>query len=940
MSYIDAIHNRDSDEIFVVERVDGERVFKTIPANHVFYYEHQNGEHKSIFGDPLRKFSTHSKKAWMREKMALKNRKIFESDINPVFRCLEENYLNADAPTLNLCFFDIEVAFDLKRGFAPTEDPFNNITAISVYLSQHSKLVTLVMPPPSMTYEEAEAIVAEFEDTFLFANEADMLNCFFDLIEDSDIISGWNSTGFDIPYMVNRVARVIGKEENRRWNLWNQMPKRREYLKFKKKSVTYDLIGRVHLDYLDLYQKHNPQQLHSYRLDFVGEHEECGNKTPYSGTLDDLYKKDFKKFIEYNRQDVMLLVKIDKKKKFIELANQIAHTNTVTLKTTMGSVALIEQAITNYAHSKGLIIPDRKPRDFGTIAAIEYDEDGEIVESKDDDDEEEEKTAVGAYVAKPKTGIHREIGAVDINSLYPSTIRALNMSPETLVGHIRPLATEAMIAQRIANKVPKQELWEGVFCTVEYEQVRDRTKDAITIDFQDGTELTLRADELNDYIYHQGRGLVITANGTVFRTDIEGLIPGVLAEWYAQRKQMQKKEKEFTQLLEAEKKLDNPDPKKLEEYDYFVTFWNQRQQARKILLNSLYGALLNESMKFYDKRIGQSTTLTGRSIARHMNAKINEIVTGEYDYKGEAIIYADTDSSYFSAYQVWKDQPQFADFDFNRDNIIELYDGIGDEVNKSFPVFMNAAFNTGLERGKIIAAGRELVASTGLFIKKKKYAVLMYDKEGFRYDTNGKPGKLKVMGLDLKRSDTPQFMQDFLEGILKDLLTDVEQDKIFDKIRAFRREFRDRPGWEMGTPKKVNGLTDYTTREKKAGSTQDIMDGSTAGMKSKINMPGHVRAAMNWNTLKTLHGDRFSMGITDGQKVIVCKLRINPLKMESVAYPIDEPNIPQWFKDLPFDKPLMESTIIDFKLDNLLGVLKWDLKQTSDDISNELFIWN
>jgi DNA polymerase elongation subunit (family B) len=232
--------------------------------------------------------------------MALKSKKLFESDINPVFRCLADHYLHAEAPTLNLCLFDIEVAWSESKGYAPTEDPFNNITAISIHLSWLDQLITLVMPPPGMEYAEAEQICAKFENCLLFDDEGEMLDSFLSLIEDVDVISGWNSTGFDIPYMVNRISRVLGKEANRRWNLWNQLPKRREYIKFKKKSITYDLIGRVHLDYLELYQKHNPQQLHSYRLDFVGEHEECGNKTEYDGTLDDLYKKDFEKFIAYN----------------------------------------------------------------------------------------------------------------------------------------------------------------------------------------------------------------------------------------------------------------------------------------------------------------------------------------------------------------------------------------------------------------------------------------------------------------------------------------------------------------------------------------------------------------------------------------------------------------------------------------------------------------
>jgi len=991
MAYVDARYNKDHDEINVVERnADGERIYKTYPANYIFYYPDPRGRYKSIFGDVCQKFSSSSNKAFMREKMLVqRSKRLFESDINPVFRCLEETYRHVEAPALNLCFFDIEVAFDTKRGFAPTDDPFNEVTAISCHLSHINKMITLVLCPPSLTLEQAEVISNKFEDTFLFDNEADLLKTFLEVIEDSDVLSGWNSTGFDIPYLVNRIIRILGKDFCRKFCLWNEMPKKRKYIKFKKESTTYDLVGRVHLDYLELYQKHNPQQLHSYRLDFVGEIEVGENKTAYEGTLDDLYKKDFQKFIEYNRQDTMLLVKIDAKKKFIELANQIAHTNTVLLKTTMGSVALIEQAIVNEAHDLGMVIPDRKREEV-----IESDDDDDLLD--DEDEEDVKNTAVGAYVAKPKTGLQDEIGCCDINSLYPSALRALNMSPETLIGHIRPERTEAMIAQRIADGVPKSELWEGVFCTLEFDDIIERNKNAVIVDFEDGSSRQFRADELNDYIFHENRPLCITANGTIFRTDIPGVIPSLLARWYSQRKEMQAREKTYGHALDAgatlakvlgdaapafiaELELALPNAKKTDAdvgkfmkalysknaeliADYMVTlnfrladgniyavdkvdakywnsFWNQRQQARKILLNSLYGALLNESMKFYDKRIGQSVTLTGRSIARHMNSKINEIITGTYDYKGEAIIYADTDSSYFSAKAVWQKDPTYADFEFTRENIIMLYDGIGDAVNESFPEFMNRSFNTGLERGAIIAAGRELVASKGLFIKKKKYAVLMYDKEGERYDINGKPGKLKVMGLDLKRSDTPQFMQDFLEEVLLGLLTGSTQEQIFDKIREFRRLFRDRPGWEKGTPKRVNGLTDYTDREEQAADVSGDFRKMKSHTKSKVNMPGQARAGLNWNKLCKMHHDMFSMKITDGAKTIVCKLKPNPLGMTSIAIPVDEPNIPQWFKELPFDHSLMEETIIDMKLQNLLGVLNWDLSQANDDVSNDLFSW-
>ena len=217
--------------------------------------------------------------------------------------------------------------------------------------------------------------------------------------------------------------------------------------------------------------------------------------------------------------------------------------------------------------------------------------------------------------------------------------------------------------------------------------------------------------------------------------------------------------------------------------------------------------------------------------------------------------------------------------------------------------------------GATIKGGRELVAEKGLFIKKKRYAVLIYDLEGKRLDRDGKPGKVKAMGLDLKRSDTPKVVQDFLSDILLDVLTGKGREHIYEKVREFKIAFQDRPAWEKGTPKRVNNLTKFTKAEEREGKT---------------NMPGHVRAAMNWNNLRRMMGDNYSTAIVDGMKTIVCKLKDNPLGYTSVGYPTDELHIPQWFKDLPFDDGLMESTIVDQKVENLLGVLGWDIENNTD----------
>jgi DNA polymerase elongation subunit (family B) len=352
-------------------------------------------------------------------------------------------------------------------------------------------------------------------------------------------------------------------------------------------------------------------------------------------------------------------------------------------------------------------------------------------------------------------------------------------------------------------------------------------------------------------------------------------------------------------------------------------FWDKRQLVKKINLNSLYGAILNPGCRFFDIRIGQSVTLTGRCITKHMAAKTNEIVTGNYDHKGESIIYGDTDSVYFSAYKPLQKEIDAGKIPWEKENIIDLYDKIADEVNISFTPFMTKAFHCPKSRGEVIKGGREIVASKGLFITKKRYAVLYFDKEGERVDTAGKPGKMKAMGLDLKRSDTPVFVQDFLAELLMMVLTNNTEQQVLDRISEFRAEFKARPGWEKGSPKRANNVTEYWEKEKKQG---------------KANMPGHVRASINWNNCRDMNGDRYSMLITDGAKVIVCKLKNNPLGYTSLAYPVDEMRLPQWFKELPFDSDSMEATILDQKIDNLIGVLNWDIKSTeTKNTFNKLF---
>lgn len=317
-------------------------------------------------------------------------------------------------------------------------------------------------------------------------------------------------------------------------------------------------------------------------------------------------------------------------------------------------------------------------------------------------------------------------------------------------------------------------------------------------------------------------------------------------------------------------------------------------------------------------------------------------------FAGDVLVH---NSCYFSIHPL-VDQ---LDFKPNKDNIVDLYDLVVEEMNKSWAPALKKYFNVKPEK-MVIRAGRELVGSAGLFITKKRYAILIYDKEGVRLDRGDSPGKLKAMGLDLKRSDTPEKIQDFLEKILIEVLKGATYEDVVKMVDEFKKEELSKwDPWLKGTPKRVNNLTMYSLKEETKNNTQILgkLYSNLAMAKNekekekirkeidkirKVTIPGHVAASLNWNKMLKVQNDRFSMQIQDGSKIIVCKLKQNQFNMNSIAYPIDqEHNLPDWFKNLPFDEQEMEEVCFYSKLKNLLQVLGWDTDRFRRDSTEELF---
>lgn len=969
--YVDALFKRggDSEVIRIVERVNGKRVFREYQPDYHFYINDPKGTSKSIYGDIVKKVAPRS---YAEKQKLLKtisyNTKKWESDVDPIFRCLEQNYQHVEAPSMHVAFFDIETSFDKESGWSEATAADNYITSISVHLQWLDEIICLAVPPETLTWDEASAIAEKVGNTILFEKEEDMLRSFIDVIEDADILSGWNSEAYDIPYVVNRIKKVLGKHEARKLCLWDAEPKVREFERGGKTQPTYDLIGRVHVDYMQIYKKYNYEERHSYSLNAIADMELGDKKVAYEGTLDELYNDDFELFLEYNIQDTRLLDKLDKKLDFINLANSIAHANCVLIQTTMGAVAVTDQAVLIEAHAHNQVCPDKR-------------------HGKN----EEASRAAGGWVANPRKGYHKWIASTDMKSLYPSVIRALNMSPETIIGQIRLDRTNNEIAMWEAKggKHTFAAWWNDRFNVLEMEDFFNQdigTK--LTLDMEDGQSFEVTGKELYDLIFGSGQPWCISANGTIFKTDVEGIIPRLLTRWYNERKVLQGIMSNYQDVednskiegikmpeslwlnsdrSDAEIKADPYNeaeaykPKKLKELiaeghskrvvqymnqhnlvvkdgkvihkdqkilKRIIGYWDKRQLVKKINLNSAYGALLNAGSRFFDQRLGQSTTLTGRTITKHMAAKTNEMIDGQYDHYGRAIVYGDTDSCYFSAYPILREEIKRGEIVWTKEAIVELYNDLAKAVSATFPDFLNEKLNVPQKRSTgVIASSRETVSESGIWIVKKRYACLMYDKDGIRLDVGGKPGKVKAMGLDLKRADTPKFVQEFLSEILLDTLCDKGENAVIEKIRLFKEKFENLKPWQQGTPRAVNKLTFY--REKEEVHARKKAEGLATG---GVNMPGHVRASLAWNKLKEINQDQHAMRIIDGQKVIICKLKQTPENtLTSIAYPVDEVHLPEWFLNLPFDSDDMMAGIVDKKVENLLGVLKWDLSRTKKE---------
>lgn len=885
MGYISAI--RINDDVIVWERTPEGRDFKTYRAPYYFYarpedwYDERlaSTETYSTFkGDTVYKYEFDTARPFQIQRMELIGQGIplFESDIPPEIRVLSEHYYQKPAPDLHVTLLDIEVDFDIINGFSSISNPYAPINSIALYHRWLKHYVILTVQPqlkyplgtaPKEFINELNAVSPLPEgislEVIFCKDEKELLAYLMVEIEESDLLSGWNSDAFDMPYIGKR-AELYGKKMFKALSFpGTTAPKFRDYIgRNGQLTTTLDLSGRISCDMMVLFQKYEQSGRQSYKLESIADEvlvNDNGDpslpKLEYEGSLADLYKKNYPHFIRYNLRDTEVLEGFEQTLGYIQLANHMYHMSTGVYKHVTGTIKLSELSVVNECHHElgGLIVNDITRPDI-------------------------DKQIKGALVLLPRRGEHKYVGSIDVKSLYPSAIMSLNISPETIRG------------QFVGEEADWREIASG-------------SNAVLTLRHESGEIEEHPADAWRTILWE--RKWAVSGFGTVFDQSKMGIIPTILDKWFKTRIDYQhkmNKAKEAGNIAEAE-------------------YYDRLQYIFKIKLNSFYGALSNVYFRFYDLRMGESTTGTGRAVVIHQGRKVNEITEGNYDinfplyetmkdakevgasddtaldgplfnnmFHSETIVYGDTDSTYFET---------GAD---NKDDAIKIANYIASKVNKSYKKFMQDAFLCQPGFDSRISCSREVVTGRGIFVDKKRYILHIIDVEGKPTD------KMKIMGLDTKKTTLPKDVSKKLNGFVERYLKGEDWDTVAGDIVTYKEEILNTDDiMKIGLPKGIKGIEDYTEKYE--------LDNDT-------NLPGHIAAALHFNKCLEEYKDKKSIQIRTGMKIKVFYLSRMFGRFKSIAIPVDIEEVPQWFYDnFEVDREAHLERLVDNPLDNIIRAI-------------------
>jgi DNA polymerase elongation subunit (family B) len=801
----------------------------------LFLQSNKQSQWRSLFNDPLEpmKFETiREARDFVKRYEEVANFKIYGNTryeyafIADTFR----GVIDWDISQLHVAFIDIEVGSE--NGFPNPYKATEPITAIGIHrLGGKTKVYGCG------SYRNNDENV----DYVTCKDEIDLCERFLaDWTSDHpDVVTGWNIKFFDVPYLVNRITRILGEDDVKKMSPWEIISQRDTVFKGKEQTV-YDIVGVSALDYLELYQWYAPggRNIENYRLDTVANVELGESKLSYDeyDSLHQLYKLDYQKFIDYNIKDVKLVLRLEDKLKLIELALTLAYDTKTNYDDVFAQTRMWDALIYNYLLERNVVVPPRR------IA-------------------KKNEAFEGAYVKEPQIGMHDWVASFDLNSLYPHLIMQYNISPETLV------------------------------------ETRDYTDEMRDLAVKASVESLLNK-ELNTSKLEK---VTITPNGQFFRTDKQGFLPAMMVDMYEDRKKFKKL------MIQSQKDYEKEtNESKRKEIEKLIARYNNLQLAKKVSLNSAYGAMGSQYFRFYDLRqalaITQAGQLSIRWIENKLNEYLNKILKSNTDY----VIASDTDSIYLNlgplVNSVYEKKP-------STEKVIAFMDKICEEkiqpyIDQSYQELAEYvhAFDQKMQMK------REGLSDKGIWTAKKRYILNVYNNEGVQY---AKP-KLKVMGLEMVKSSTPTVVRDKMYELV-DLVVNTDEQTVQKFIADFKQEFMKLPVEDISFPRGLNGLKDYS-------------DSKTI---YKKGTPIHVKGAILYNHfLKEYNITNKYPLLQEGEKLKFTYLKTpNHFKDTVISFPM---RLPKEFDLQPFIdyETQFEKTFID-PIQIILTCIGWNTEKKS-----------
>ena len=740
-----------------------------------------------------------------------------------IYQYIAENYpedeIKFDISKVKLLTLDIEVASE--NGFPDVESASEEVLLITVQDYSTKELVTWGKGPFKLT--KGNVYYKQFN------NEYDLLNDFIHWWMDNtpEVVTGWNSKLYDIPYLVRRIDRVLGEKLMKRLSPWGLVTEDEVYISGRK-NISYDIGGISQLDYLDLYKKFTYKAQESYRLDYIAEVELGQKKLDHSEfeTFKDFYTKGWQKFVEYNIIDVELVDRMEDKMKLIELALTMAYDAKANYEDVFSQVRMWDTIIYNYLKKRDIVIPPNERSD-------------------------KESKYAGAYVKEPIPGAYDWVVSFDLNSLYPHLIMQYNISPETLLEERHP----SVNVDKILNQ-----------------------------------QITF--EKYNDY--------AVCANGAMYRKDVRGFLPELMEKIYNERVIFKKK------MLAAEQEYEI---KKTKELEKEIARCNNIQMARKIQLNSAYGAIGNQYFRYFKLANAEAITLSGQVsiqwIMNSVNSYLNKVLkTDTVDY----VIASDTDSLYVN-------MGPFVDAVFKgREKTPE---GVVSFLDKVCKVELEKYIESSYQKladyvnayDQKMFMKRECIADRGIWTAKKRYILNVWDSEGVRYEEP----KLKIKGIEAIKSSTPAPCRKMFKDGFKIMMTGTEDD-VIDFIEQCRINFKKLPPEQIAFPRSASDVRKYQS------SSHIYIKGT----------PVHIRGALLFNHYikqKNLT-NKYSL-INNGEKVKFIYLKKPNIIRENIISFIQE-----FPKELDLDK------YIDYELQfekaflepfrAILDAIGWNVEKTAN----------